>query len=60
MGKRRTNITIKKSHRECLYHCGPLTNRNKENQGNNTTFGFVVTNDGVVLIDSGGSLKGAN
>ncbi len=38
---------------------GPLTNRNKINLGNNATFGFVVTNDGVVLIDSGGSLKGA-
>lgn len=38
---------------------GPLTNRNKENLGNNATFGFVVTKDGVVLIDSGGSYKGA-
>ena len=38
---------------------GPLTNRNKENLGNNATFGFVVTDDGVVLIDSGGTLKGA-
>ena len=38
---------------------GPLNNRNKENLGNNATFGFVVTKDGVVLIDSGGSLKGA-
>ena len=38
---------------------GPLTNRTKENLGNNATFGFVVTSDGVVLIDSGGSFKGA-
>lgn len=38
---------------------GPLTNRTKENLGNNATFGFVVTDEGVVLIDSGGSLKGA-
>jgi len=38
---------------------GPLTNRNKENLGNNATFGFVVTGAGVVLIDSGGSLEGA-
>ena len=38
---------------------GPLTNRNKENLGNNATFGIVVTDDGVVLIDSGGSYKGA-
>lgn len=38
---------------------GPLTNRNPENLGNNATFGFVVTGDGVVLIDSGGSFEGA-
>lgn len=38
---------------------GPLTNRNKENLGNNATFGFVVTDEGVVLVDSGGSFKGA-
>ena len=38
---------------------GPLTNRTKENLGNNATFGFVVTDDGVVLVDPGGSFKGA-
>ena len=38
---------------------GPLTNRTKENLGNNATFGFVVTDDGIVVIDSGGSFKGA-
>lgn len=38
---------------------GPLTNRDKINLGNNATFGFVVTDEGVVLIDSGGSFKGA-
>lgn len=38
---------------------GPLTNRDKINLGNNATFGFVVTDAGVVVIDSGGSLKGA-
>lgn len=38
---------------------GPLTNRTKENLGNNATFGFIVTQEGVVLVDSGGSLKGA-
>jgi glyoxylase-like metal-dependent hydrolase (beta-lactamase superfamily II) len=38
---------------------GPLTNRTKENLGNNATFGFVVTDDGVVLIDSGGTYRGA-
>ncbi|MFA7430051.1 MAG: MBL fold metallo-hydrolase [Rhodospirillaceae bacterium] len=38
---------------------GPLEQRNAENLGNNATFGAVVTNDGVVLIDSGGSAAGA-
>lgn len=38
---------------------GPLTNRNPENLGNNANFGVVVTDDGVVLIDSGATYKGA-
>jgi glyoxylase-like metal-dependent hydrolase (beta-lactamase superfamily II) len=38
---------------------GPLGQRSSENLGNNATFGFIVTDDGVVLIDSGGSLGGA-
>ncbi len=38
---------------------GPITNRTPENLGNNATFGFVVTTEGVVLIDSGGSFLGA-
>ena len=38
---------------------GPFGNRSPENLGNNATFGFVITDAGVVLIDSGGSAKGA-
>lgn len=38
---------------------GPFGNRTPENLGNNATFGFVVTDAGVVLIDAGGSAKGA-
>lgn len=38
---------------------GPLGNRSPDNLGNNATFGFIVTTDGVVLIDSGGTYKGA-
>lgn len=38
---------------------GPLGNRDPENLGNNATFGFIVTSEGVVLIDSGGTYKGA-
>ena len=39
---------------------GPQVNRNPQNLGNNATFGFVVASAGVVLVDSGGSYKGAN
>ena len=52
-------LALKKVTKNVWAIVGPLTNRNKENLGNNATFGFVVTNEGVVLIDSGGSLNGA-
>jgi glyoxylase-like metal-dependent hydrolase (beta-lactamase superfamily II) len=39
---------------------GELGNRTPENFGNNSTFGFVVTSKGVVLIDSGGTYEGAD
>ena len=38
---------------------GPMSQRNPENLGNNATFGFVVTKEGVVLVDAGGSMRGA-
>lgn len=38
---------------------GPFGNRTAENLGNNATFGFVVTDEGVVLIDAGGTAQGA-
>lgn len=38
---------------------GELGQRNKSNLGNNATFGVVLTSDGVVLIDAGGTRKGA-
>jgi hypothetical protein len=38
---------------------GELGNRRAENLGNNATFGFVITTEGVVLVDSAGSHKGA-
>ena len=38
---------------------GELGNRTKDNLANNATFGFVVTAEGVVLIDSGGTYQGA-
>ena len=39
---------------------GPYGNRTPQNLGNNATFGFVVTGEGVVLVDSGGSYQGAS
>lgn len=38
---------------------GPLSQRSTQNLGNNATFGVVVTDAGVVLIDAGGSWRGA-
>lgn len=38
---------------------GPTANRDPGNLGNNATFGLVVTSDGAILIDSGGTYQGA-
>ena len=38
---------------------GPHGNRSPGNLGNNATFGVVVTPKGVVLVDPGGTYKGA-
>ena len=38
---------------------GELGNRTPENLGDNATFGFVITAEGVVLIDPGGTYNGA-
>lgn len=38
---------------------GPLGQRSPDNLGNNATFGLVVTEVGAVLMDAGGSYKGA-
>jgi glyoxylase-like metal-dependent hydrolase (beta-lactamase superfamily II) len=38
---------------------GPLGNRSPANLGNNATFGLVVTDEGVVLVDPGGTYLGA-
>lgn len=38
---------------------GPLEQRSTENLANNATFGVVVTAEGVVLVDTGGSWNGA-
>jgi glyoxylase-like metal-dependent hydrolase (beta-lactamase superfamily II) len=38
---------------------GPLGQRSAENDGLNANYGFIVTPDGVILIDSGASRLGA-
>ncbi|WP_346895861.1 MBL fold metallo-hydrolase [uncultured Roseibium sp.] len=38
---------------------GDKGQRSPENFANNATFGVIVTEDGVVLVDAGGSYKGA-
>lgn len=38
---------------------GPLGQRSAENDGLNANYGFIVTSSGVILIDSGASLLGA-
>jgi len=38
---------------------GELTQRSPANLGNNMTSGFIVADDGVVVVDSGGSAAGA-
>lgn len=38
---------------------GEIGQRSPENLGNNATFGVIVTGDGVVLVDPGGSFNGA-
>jgi glyoxylase-like metal-dependent hydrolase (beta-lactamase superfamily II) len=38
---------------------GDLGNRSPENLGNNATFGVIVTDAGLVLVDAGGTYQGA-
>jgi glyoxylase-like metal-dependent hydrolase (beta-lactamase superfamily II) len=38
---------------------GPLGDRSPENLSNNATYGVVITSEGIVLIDSGGTYHGA-
>ncbi len=38
---------------------GPIDQRSKENDGLNNNLGFIITNEGVILVDSGASNIGA-
>ena len=53
------NLTVQQVTENVYGIVGPLHDRTASNLGNNATFGFVVTYHGVVLIDPGGSYKGA-
>jgi glyoxylase-like metal-dependent hydrolase (beta-lactamase superfamily II) len=52
-------LTLQKVVEDVYAVVGELGNRTADNLGNNATFGFVVTTEGVVLIDSGGTYQGA-
>lgn len=53
------NLELQKVSKDIYAIVGELGNRSTENLANNATFGVVVTNQGVVLIDSGGTYLGA-
>lgn len=52
-------LTVQKVTDDVYAIVGELGNRSSENLGNNATFGLVITSEDVVLIDSGGTYKGA-
>lgn len=54
-----TGLRLQKVNDHVYAIVGPFGNRTTENLGNNATFGIVVTEEGVVLIDPGGSNNGA-
>ena len=54
-----SDLTLKKITDNVYAIVGELSNRSPVNLGNNSTFGVVVTDKGVVLIDSGATYKGA-
>jgi glyoxylase-like metal-dependent hydrolase (beta-lactamase superfamily II) len=53
------NLEVQKITDNVFALVGPLGDRSPENLSNNATYGVVVTSEGVVLIDSGGTYKGA-
>jgi len=54
-----TSLTVQKVAKNTYAIVGDLSQRNPENMGNNASFGLVVTPEGAVLIDAGGSRNGA-
>lgn len=54
-----TLLQVKKVDDDVYALVGELSQRSKDNLANNSTHGVIVTDDGVILIDSGGSYLGA-
>lgn len=52
-------LSLKKIHDNVYAIFGQLGDRTADNLGNNANFGFIITDNGIVLIDSGASLQGA-
>ncbi|MDH5424680.1 MAG: MBL fold metallo-hydrolase [Gammaproteobacteria bacterium] len=52
-------LSLKKIDQNVYAIFGQLGDRSAENLGNNANFGFIITADGIVLIDSGASFQGA-
>ena len=52
-------LKLEKVNAQVFALVGDLSQRNPQNLGNNATFGFVVTEEGVVLMDSGAGEAGA-
>jgi len=52
-------LKLKKLNENVYAIVGELNNRTVTNFGNNSTHGFIITNEGIILIDSGGTYKGA-
>lgn len=52
-------LEVKKVSENIYAIVGEMAQRSPDNLGNNATFGLVVTDAGAVLIDSGGTFKGA-
>jgi len=54
-----SDLSVKKVAENVYAIIGQTTQRSAENLGNNANFGVIVTNKGLVLVDPGGSFKGA-
>lgn len=54
-----TMLELKKVGPDVYAIFGTLGDRTPQNLGNNANFGFIITEPGIILIDSGGSYLGA-